>query len=322
MMTRHTHLHTTENYLIAESERKTYERRQFMYSKPALTAGVAVDRIMVRHPVVSKGLDAMDRAFQLANALEMPQGIRIIGPTGSGKTSLLRLFGQTLPKSTLFDPSCGVLNIRLMANCTRHQIVRALLKRIDYPFLNVSSKAVDLKTRVLIDAVQAKGVRVLAIDEAHHLSSARRARNMDCSSGNEATDWIREFNDETQLALILCGTNELDHLETIDPHLASRLSARIELRDFALDPDWYGLLKAYAKQCTVFALDQLLTDDLPIRLHKATSGNLRNLKRLLTEIVLIAVEEAIEGYALDRALLQRAYDRVRGDDDKTANPFV
>lgn len=321
-MRRHPHLNTTEQDLISDSDRQIYERRQFMYSKAALLAGADVDRIMVRHPAVNKALDAMDRAFQLAHALEMPQGMRIIGPTGSGKSSLLRLFAQTLPKTTLFDPSFGVLNIRLMANCTRHQIVRSLLQRIDYPFPNVSTKAVDLKTRILIEAVQARGVRVLAIDEAHHLSSARRVRNMDGGSGNEATDWLREFNDETQLALILSGTDELDHLESIDPHLTSRLSARIELKDFALDSDWYGLLKAYAKQCTVFDLSNMLVDDLPIRIHHATSGNLRNLKRLLTETVLMAIDENINGATLTHAFLQRAHDRVRGDDDKIVNPFL
>lgn len=318
----YTTLDTTEDDLVSDSDRKLFERRQFMYSKSALQAGSEVDRIMIQHPATIKGLEALDRAFQLSNALEMPQGIRIIGPTGSGKTSLIKLFAQTLPKSTLFDPSFGVLNVRLMANCSRHQIVRALLKRIEYPFPNASAKAVDIMSRILVEAAAAKGVRVLAVDEAHHLISARRQRHSDGMTGNEATDWLREFNDEARLALVLCGTNELDQLDQIDSHLTSRLSTRIELKDFKLDLNWYGLLKAYAKQCAVFDLQGLHSDDLPIRLHKATKGNLRNLKRLLTELVLIAVEESANSTSVDKAMLKRAFDRVRGEDGIDANPFT
>jgi energy-coupling factor transporter ATP-binding protein EcfA2 len=318
----YTTLDTREEDLVAQADRKLFERRQFMYCKSALLAGARVDRIMVVHPASEKALEALDRTFQLANAVAMPQGIRIVGPTGSGKTSLIDLFALTLPKTTLFDPAHGVLRVRLMSNCTRHQIVRALLKAIDYPFPNVTTKAVDLKTSVLIEAVRSRGVRVLAVDEAHHLASARRIRHADGGTGNEATDWLREFNDETRLALVLCGTNELDHLDRVDPHLTSRLSTRVELKDFPFDVNWHAIIKSYSKQCQAFDLDNLLIGDLPIRLHGATGGNLRNLKRLLTEIVLIAVDERLLASQLNCALAKRAFDRVRGEDGIEINPFA
>ena len=80
---------------IEAYETRDLQRRIFMYSKDALRIAASIDPIIVNHPRFVKGIQALDRIYQLAHELKLPQGIRIIGPTGSGKTSLVNYFAKT-----------------------------------------------------------------------------------------------------------------------------------------------------------------------------------------------------------------------------------
>ena len=233
---------------IEEHAMSDLQRRIFMYSKEALKIAASIEPIIVNHPRFIQGIQALDRIYQLAHELKLPQGIRIVGPTGSGKTSLVDYFSKTLPKTTLFKQGLGIVFIRLDASPTRHQLVRNLLLAYNYPFATTSVKAIDIKTQVLCDIITQKGTRILAIDESHHLAfskSRRYAKN----SQNDVTDCLHHLMDQTGIGLFLMGTKELDDLEDLDAHLASRVSTRIELTDYVtLTPEWYGLLKAFVKR--------------------------------------------------------------------------
>jgi hypothetical protein len=126
--------------------------------------------------------------------------------------------------------------------------------------------------------------------------------------------------DQTGVGLFLMGTKELDDLEDLDPHLASRVSTRIELTDHVtLTPEWYGLLKAFAKESKPFDLSIILTENYGALIHAATGGNLRNLKRLLTEVVLIGVDSQLA--AITQATFHLAHERIYGEGSDRANPF-
>ena len=48
-----------------EEEQLTVQRRLFTYSKQAITAALAVDRIMVNYPAFAESMHGVDRVFQL-----------------------------------------------------------------------------------------------------------------------------------------------------------------------------------------------------------------------------------------------------------------
>jgi Cdc6-like AAA superfamily ATPase len=275
---------------------------------------------MIGHTRFNESIEALDRIYQLANTFEPPQGVRIIGPIGSGKTSLINHFSTSLLKSTLFQPGFGAMIVRLNASPTRHQFVRNLLIAYGYPFSETSTKAIDIKTKMLINLILEKGTRLLGIDESHHMITSG-LRRLNRPAAGDVSDTIHQIMDSTKVAVALLATDELDQLENIHPHLASRITARVELRNYeTLDAEWYGILKAYIKQSLQFDLSTIITENYGALIHAATGGNLRNLKRLMTEIALICVDQ--NHAPISQSLLYLAHNRIHGTEGVRANPFT
>ena len=292
-----------------EDERRTAARRLFSYSMRAIEEARFVDRVLVNHPEFKASMAGCDRMFQLGRELGMPQGGVIVGPPGVGKTALIKHFCKSLPSSSLFERGVGALAIRLPARPSVGHVVGAMLRQLRYPFPQVTMHSLAIKRDVLIEAMRQKGTRLLFVDEAHHLKSQTKVRSRHFE-GSSTTDLLREFMDEVPLGLGLGGTEVLLDLDEIDPHLASRLSARFSLTDFACDAHWYGFLKAFRRHAK-FDLGVVEAREEADRLHKATRGNLRDFKRLITEAVLIAVDD--HKSAVDADHLKLAFSRVRGD---------
>jgi predicted ATPase len=97
---------------IEADEAQLNARRLQLYSKHALKVGLPVDRIYINHPRFDTGLKTLDRVFQIAPEVTMPHGVRLIGPTGSGKSALFRYFRDSLPRSSLFTEGLGAVGIR------------------------------------------------------------------------------------------------------------------------------------------------------------------------------------------------------------------
>lgn len=302
-----------------EQERQIISRRLFTYSRQALLAAAAIDRIFVNHPDFKLALEGCDRILQLSRELSVPQGLVIAGPTGSGKTALIRYYRRSLPASNLFERGMGALAVRLPARPNVGQLVSSMLAQVDHPFPSVSAHTLSLKRSVLIDALRKKGTRLLFVDESHHLRHQTRLRTR-VEDGSTVTDCLREVMDEVPLGVVLTGSDELLSLGEIDRHLESRVSGRFQLKDFELGPRWLGFVRAFCRQSEAFNLSHFTDKTEAERLHKATGGSLRELKRLVTEAVLVAVDAHCA--ALDAEHLKTAFNRVVGAFGRVGNPYA
>lgn len=293
-------------------------RRISSYSKKALRAGLAVDAIYVHHPDFRNAVKSMDRMFQLAREVMMAHGMMLIAPTGAGKSAVFRYFRDSLPRSTLFAPGLGAIGIRAIRKPTVGQIVTAMLRAYRYPFASGSGNQLYIKRHLVFDAIRQKGTRLLFIDEAHHLISPGRSRLSDGETS--ATEFLRELMDETHIALVLAGSQELDELSNLDAHLMSRVSVREKLSNFSADQDWLGLIKGFVKQCDSYDLTPLMEQSEAKLLHRATGGNLRSLKRLITEIVLLGIDRNQD--TLNREILRDAFNLVFGSSAQVTNVYA
>lgn len=294
---------------------KTQTRRLATYSTAALRGALAIDKVIITHDAFAAGLSALDRGFQLGKEFSVPAGVRIYGAPGTGKTTLVKYFADSLPRFDLIEPGMGVVKIRLPRSPHVGPVIGAVMRALKYPLPTISKDAVDIKRGLSIEALIRKGTRVLAVDEAHNLCGAKR----ESADGTGVTNYLSEVSDEAKVAICLTGGPALEQLEARDPYLASRCPTWMELSNFPLDGQWLGLVAGIVKQCKAFDLSFVSQTDQRRLLHDATAGNPRSLKTLLIEAVLVAIDAGQK--QLDKGAMAIAAQRVYGSRAPVLNPW-
>lgn len=295
-------------------------RRLQTYSPHALEVGLPMDSLFAVHSEFSVALSAMDRIFQLATRVNMPHGMCIIGPPGTGKTALLEYFQRSLPQSGLFAPGLGAVYVRVPQRIAAPYLIASLLRNYGYVHKRVTSETLEARLVILAEAIRQKGTRLILFDEAQNLLGAPRAGKGAQLDGNSPTDLIRQLMDQTRVGIVLAGVGSLQGLSDFDQALANRIDGRYQLSLFRYDTEWIRLLKSLVQLATTFDISAILQKDVCRDIHHSTGGNLRSLKRLVTEVVLVAVDAGAN--AVDSSHLAVAHQRIHGSAHDKGNPFV
>jgi len=198
-------------------------------------------------------------------------------------------------------------------------MVRAFLRAYRYPFKNGGGSTVYARSGLVFDLIREKGTRLIFVDEAHNLMRQLKRRDQ-ADDEPEVTDFLRELIDTTKVALVLSGTDLLDSLRSVDSHLHDRVTGRHALAHFDAGVKWRGFLRAMYKKAQSFDLSVIDSKEEADRLHAATAGNPRSLKRLVTEGVLVAADSGKP--SLDTESLAKAFQIVFGGDTLLRNPYV
>lgn len=301
-----------------EEAKALAQRRIATYSVEALRAANTVDKIFVQHGGFTTAVRVLDRLFQLGTELDMPQGARLVGPTGVGKTAVFRFFQESQPKSSLISPGLGAIGLRVPQSPRTGHFIAGILRAIKYPFATGSGKQLYQRRPLIFEALQTMGTRLIWLDEAQHLIRQPKGSGLR-DWENESTEFLRELMDETRISLVLAGTVDLDNLDQAASHLASRVTVREELKDFHADANWVGFVRAFVNQCGPFDISFLSDPAIVRRLHLATDGNLRSFKRLVTEAVLLAIDAG--KLSLDQMLLKQAFNTIYGTAVVRRNSF-
>lgn len=294
------------------------KRRISVYSTGALKTAAAIDRLYVNHPSFMQAIQALDRVFQIAGEFEMQQGITIEGPPGTGKTSVYRYFKRTVPTSNLFAEGMGIIGVRGIKRTTVGYLIRALLKAYKYPFSSGTEAQLYARRGILIDLIREKGTKILFIDESSAMLTKTSTRSS-TQHETDVTDLLREILDECGIGVVLASYGGGASLKQTDNALASRMSVRCALQEFSYDKQWHGLLHAFASQCIGYDLGFIKDRSVGKLIHEATQGNIRDLKRLLTEAVLIGTDKA--QLTLNAETLGKAFNEVKGRGHESPNPF-
>ena len=300
-----------------EAGLKVKSRQMAMYSGEALRRAYVVDRLIVPHSGFKAALASFDRSFQLAKEFSVPTGVRVHGPPGAGKSTVLQYFRDSLPPFSLIEAGFGVIRIEVPKLPQVGSVIEAVLAAVEYPFSKVTSTTVHIKREQSVKALQRKGTRILAVDEAQNLFMAAGAKMT--GEGTAVTSYLRHVADNAKVSLCLAGGPALARLEALDRYLASRCPTMTELVDFTAGGEWLGVVRSIVKQCDTFDLGFLDQVEQRKPLFQAVSGNLRALKILVIESILVAVDAGQD--RLDAGCMAIALNRVRGSKNVADNPW-
>ncbi|MBL8275942.1 MAG: TniB family NTP-binding protein [Pelomonas sp.] len=300
-----------------DEERKIQARRMAMYSIAAITAAKEVTRKYVIFPQLKGVLAAFDRIYQLSRQLDLPQGVLVSGPPGSSKSTVAKYFMKSLPPAADVVDGFGAIYMRMRPGASAGFIVSQVLKGLHHPFTNVRQDRVAPMRDIACEGLEHKGTRVLFIDEAQCL--AHRGKRMAEERDTTAANLLRELADTVGVGIVLLADQRLQSLDQLDPGLADRLSGTLPLKHFEDGSIWAAFLGEFARTVKAVSLAVLTEDKVCAATHAATKGGRRAFIRLISEAVLIAVDDNASAVTVSH--LRLAFERTTGSGQIAPNPY-
>jgi hypothetical protein len=157
---------------------------------------------------------------------EPQKGLRVLAPSGSGKTTAARMFmGMVEAATPRTDDFVPVVLVPLERATTTKKLMTAILTAFGDPFAS-SGTEVKLKSRVYA-CFERLGTRLLIIDEVQHL----RFRSTVLS---DATDTLKRLLDDGVLPIVFLGTDDAQDMFTRNLQFNGRLLPPCDFK--RLDP--------------------------------------------------------------------------------------
>jgi hypothetical protein len=248
--------------------------------------------LYVNHPPVQRIERQIEHLLRLPRRIRMP-GLFLCGDSGMGKTHLLRRIERRHPEQT--DRASQrrirpVLYVQVPADPTVRTLRRSLLDEANIPFLDRPGR--PLPESILRRGLAAAGTRLIVLDEIHNIEHVKGDRRV------LLRDYVRCLSNETQLPIVLAGTEEFESAIREDRQLRSRYPiARLER--WTSGPDLAAFLQGYERACPLRLASHLSDARFMRALLKETDGITDSIIRCLQAAALVAIRESTERIAAD-----------------------
>ncbi len=286
-----------------------------IYTDAAIEAGKHIERVIVNHTGFCRAREQLIRLSERAHRLKDPGGLVLMGESGTGKDSLIEEMMTLLPTSPLLAGSQRPLIIAHSDSMPSvGDYLSKMLAALGYSFAQFGTKDNPERLEILIEAIGKCRVQLLMINEFQHVVEGRRDR-----LGHTITDWFKRLYDDTRVPMVFLGTPAMERVLDVNEQFSSRFSGRYRLRPLENNRDFLGVLRAFDNATPELTPVGLETPQFARRIHDATTGVMRPLKRLIKEAVMIAVTASAAKLTL--AHLAEAHDRLFCDGG-SKNPFA
>lgn len=232
-------------------------------------------------PAFRTAFEQIEANLKLYRATGVAQNLLILGESGTGKTSLARLFTEQYPKQVLLERDViPVLHVTVPPAATIAGTVEAVLAKLGDP--EPERGTVSVKTARAVKIARGCGVEMMLFDEAQHIQDRGRTH-----SQYFVGDWLKSFMDALGLPVTLLGLPRTQGLLQVNEQLRRRFTHRLSLSvqqagTEASDDNSLELFTSLADALPL-PLDPRPYgwQELGMRLYFATDGRIAYVKQLL-----------------------------------------
>lgn len=271
-----------------------------------------VQKILIPIPQYTQGMEFLQSLLDATGRLHDPNGIAIMGESGTGKSVLCNAFAKKYPVIGADEGySQPVLLVEMEQKIGPRSLLAALLRSLGYPFTH-GQVATDL-VPLLAEGLRTRGVKLVLFDEGQE-SGEGQGKERPKEIGNV----LKRVFDKSGVAQAYAGTPRgLERFLELSDQLATRISIRHHLRNFEFDAQFIGILKSFEQALPTRVASELAVERIAEAIHKAGGGNFRKLRKLLAGAVWLCATENAPSITRDH--LRSAYVRTFGTGP---NPFA
>ena len=287
-------------------------------------ASKALRTCYIAHPAAVAAANRIELLHQRRGIGAEAESVALVGPSRSGKTSLLKRHIAHHPADLTADVQRRpVLYVSVPALCTLKNLAAVMLAQLGdrYPSRGTFGSLVHRVESHL----EGQSVEMVIFDEFQHLIDRKSQRIQ-----YEAADWIKTMLNNPQRPVVLAGLPEALDVLRANVQQDLRTSEILRLAGLSwkdqgdrtvfrsiLDAFDKGLVRAGAMS----RKSGLASAEASKRIHLATRGLVGSIVRLLTAAAIRAVEDRAS--RIERPHLSDAFNgfSLVDDPDEAANPF-
>jgi Bacterial TniB protein len=191
----------------------------------------------IGYPAANTAIEAMDRLVSLPKVLRMPS-LLLVGQSNNGKSAILARFAKRheLRTDEQFGlPVLPVLRVTMPSSPSEGAFWSELLANLGLAFRE--RDAAEHKRRQVEKALMNFAVRVIAIDELHHVANAGK-------DAAKILGALKNLTTNLRISLVAAGTPAALNALNSDPQLLSRFAPHV-LGRWPLDREYLRFLASY-----------------------------------------------------------------------------
>jgi type II secretory pathway predicted ATPase ExeA len=237
---------------------------------------------------------------QLEHLLEHPGSHRmpnllLVGDTNNGKTMLIRRFVELHPATPAdLGSRRRVLLIQAPPVPDERRLYFAILDALHAPYS--PSGLTAAKMMQMVTVLRKVGVRMLVIDEIHHLMAGHLEKQ------RQFLNVLKYLSNELQIALVGVGIKDALRAVQTDPQLANRFEP-VALPRWTLNREFRMLLMSFEQVLPLRNPSNLAGKELATALFSMSEGTIGEVANLLCTAAAVAIRTGQE--QIDGALLKQ-----------------
>lgn len=279
----------------------------------------SISSLVIKHPEFEKAYRMLRDAYLFKQQTGMSKNVLLVGPSGTGKTTLKDLLLREFP--TVEQPDqrvIPVLAINIPALPTIKNLAEEILVQLGDPLFHRGS-ATDKTTRIL-HLIKTCGVNLILFDEMQHFIDRGNKR-----APADVADWLKMLIDRAKISTVMMGLERTQIILDSNEQLRRRFSRRIDLKPFDFHHSqsrshFMGVLKKIDATLGLPEPLDLHQDSIVWQLHFATNGIMDYMVKLMLGAYSIAVDQGLPG--INRHCLEEAFsESIWVEGVGALNPF-